>query len=104
MPRRNKVYAVDERRATVARLYCEGLTQATIAGIVDVSQQQVSLDLVAIREEWKRQQAEQFDTYKVEQLAKIDATESAAWRGWRRSLRDAVKRRVKSVAAGPEEQ
>lgn len=38
-----------------------------------------------------------FDRYKAEQLAKIDAIEKAAWKGWRRSLRPAEKRSAEVI-------
>jgi hypothetical protein len=102
MPRRNRDHAVLARRAAVARLYCQGVVQAKIATVVHVTQQQVSSDLAAIRREWQRVMAEEFDRLKAEQLARIDAAEGAAWKGWRRSLRDAEKRTVKTDPDGTE--
>jgi hypothetical protein len=92
------------RRADVARLYCRGVPQHRIAAKYGVTQQLISKDLAAIRSEWQRQMVEFFDAYKAEQLAKLDAMEAEAWRGWRRSLRDAVKQTTKMGPALPAKQ
>jgi predicted transcriptional regulator len=83
--------AIRARRAEVARLYCRGLPQAQIGRALGVTQQQVSLDLKAIRAEWQRVMVAEFDRLRSEQLGKIDACEAAAWEGWERSLRDAER-------------
>jgi predicted transcriptional regulator len=82
---------IQSRRAEVARLYCRGLSQAQIGRALGVTQQQVSLDLKAIRAEWRRVMVAEFDRLRSEQLGKIDACEAAAWEGWERSLRDAER-------------
>lgn len=91
MPRRNKNFAVRDRRVAVAHLYATGWPQHKIAKKLGVTQQQISLDIKAIRAEWQRTMAEEYDRLKAEQLAKIDAAEAEAWRGWRRSQRDSKK-------------
>lgn len=89
--------AVTARRARVAQLYCRGVHQDRIAQECGVTQQQISLDLKEIRRVWQRTMAEEFDRLKAEQLAKLDAVEAEAWRGWRRSTRQAVKNTARLV-------
>jgi hypothetical protein len=96
--------AVLARRADVAYLYCRGWPQHKIAAKYHVTRQQIGKDLAGIRAEWQRVMVREFDTYKAEQLAKLDAMEAEAWRGWRRSLRDAVKQTTKMGPAPPPEQ
>ena len=51
--RKSRNKEVAERRATIARLYLEGLTGAEIAPKVEVSESQVSRDLKAISTAWR---------------------------------------------------
>jgi transposase-like protein len=100
MPNRHPEAVHAERRLQVARLYYRGgLSQQKIAKRVKVTQQQVSLDLAAVREQWKQQMGEKLDELKVEQLIKLDMIEAESLRGWRRSLRDAERKRAKIVNA-----
>jgi hypothetical protein len=93
--------AIVARRADVAYLYCRGWPQHKIAAKYHVTRQQVGKDLAAIRSAWQETMVREFDAYKAEQLAKLDAMEAEAWRGWRRSLRDAVKQTTKLTPAPP---
>jgi hypothetical protein len=98
MPRQSGTSdAILERRAKVARLYCTGWPQHKIAARFNVCRQQITKDLAVIRESWRRAMVGEFDKLKAEQLAKIDAAEVEAWRGWRRSLRAAQKSYAKVV-------
>jgi hypothetical protein len=98
MPRQNGDRdAITARRADVAKLYCAGWPQHRIAAKFEVTQQQISLDLKAIRREWQRVMAKEFDRLRAEQLAKVDALEAEAYRGWRRSCRDAEQKTTKDV-------
>ena len=78
-------------RALVARLALEGATQAAIARRLAeqtgraISQQQVSKDLRAVREEWKRDRLRAHDDLVVEELAKLGHLERTYWEGFRRS-------------------
>jgi Homeodomain-like domain len=91
--------AVAARRAEVARLYYQGWPQHKIGERFGVCRQQITKDLAAIRREWQRVMVQEFDRLKAEQLAKIDAAEVAAWRGWRRSLKDAERKYAKVIDA-----
>jgi hypothetical protein len=73
------------RREEVAQRYLRGENQYQIAEVVGVTQQQVSLDLKAIREAWLQSAIRDFDEAKSEQLAKIDVIEAEAWQAWERS-------------------
>ncbi len=83
--RRGKVYPVWERRVKVAELYLEGTPQPAIAKKLGVSQPTVGRDLIAIREEWLKSSIRDFDSLKVQEIAKIDKLEEAAWAAWHRS-------------------
>jgi hypothetical protein len=74
--------------AEIAKLYCEGKTQAEIGHRLNLSQQQVSHDLKAIRAEWLESSIRDFDTAKAQELAKIDHVEAEAWKGWEKSRLD----------------
>jgi hypothetical protein len=75
-----------ERRQHVAAAYLQGQSQSQIAKAFSVSQQQVSLDLKAIRALWLQAALQDFDARKAEELARIDAVEQAAWRSFEKSL------------------
>lgn len=84
-----------QRRATVARLYLQGLFQSEIAKQVDVTQQQVSLDLVAVREAWLNSAIVDFNNRKSEELAKIDHLEAIAYKAWFDSMQPTSKKSTK---------
>jgi hypothetical protein len=94
--------AIRRRRAEVARLYCQGWPQHRIGAKFGVTHQQIGKDLSVIRAEWRRVMVEEYDRIKDEQLAKLDETERQAWRGWRRSLRDAERVTSKRDLAPPQ--
>lgn len=84
-------------RADVARRYLRGEFQVDIAKAISdqrdyaITQQQVSWDLAAIREEWKRSAVRDFDDAKAQELARIDELERTYWHAWERSLEAASK-------------
>lgn len=86
MPGTYQESRVAARRQEVAARYVRGEYQSQIAKDLHITQQQISLDLKAIRAEWLKSSLRDFDALKAEQLAKVDAIESAAWQGWERSL------------------
>jgi hypothetical protein len=86
------------QRADVARWYSTGRTLGWIANKQGLSLRQVKYDLKAIREEWRRDRVEYTQHAIDQELAKIDAAEAQAWRGWRRSLRDAETKTTKTTA------
>jgi hypothetical protein len=85
--RKNRQYALMERRQEVARLYVVGRTQWDIAHHLGVSQATVSGDLDKIRKQWLDSTLRDFNTRVAEELAKLDAIEAAAWEGYARSCR-----------------
>jgi transposase-like protein len=82
-PRPSTVTA--QRRIQVADRYIRGETQSAIARDFGVSQKQISLDLAAIRKEWRSSSVRQFDVLIDEQLAKIDYLERESHAAWERS-------------------
>ena len=80
--------AVDRRRRDVAARYLRGEMQSEIAASYGISQQQVSVDLKAIRAAWLAAAVRDFDTARAQELAKIDAVEAECWAAWDRSKQD----------------
>jgi len=85
MGRRRNKDQIARDRAIVARLYCQRWLQVDIAEKLGVTQQQVSYDLQAIREEWHQSTIRDFDQARSEELAKIDNLELEHWEGYRRT-------------------
>jgi hypothetical protein len=81
---------ISERRADVARLYLMGWTQAAIGVKWEVSQQQISEDIKAVRAEWMESRKASYDQWIAQELARIDVIEANAWEQWARSCQDAV--------------
>lgn len=73
------------RREQVAALYVRGQYQTEIARQLHVTQQQISMDLKAIRQQWLASTLRDFDAAKALELEKIDAVEREAWLAWGRS-------------------
>jgi hypothetical protein len=80
--------ALSTRRQQVAAAYLRGEYQSDIAVRFGISQQQISLDLKAIRAAWLQSAIRDFDAARAEELAKIDAVESEYWQAWERSKKD----------------
>ena len=79
---------IESRRQQVAAAYLRGAYQADIAAQFGISQQQISLDLKAIRAAWLASAIRDFDTARAEELAKIDTVEAEYWLAWERSKKD----------------
>ena len=92
--------SIEQRRAEVAHLYLQGLTQEEIAEAVGVSQPTVSIDLKAIQADWKAQSVEDLNDKKLLELAKLDEAERNAWEQFNRSCEDATKTRREVGADG----
>ena len=91
---------IAERRHRVAALYLQGRTQWEIARTVQRSQGTICTDLKAIEAEWLRSAVMDVNARKARELAKVDRVEREAYRGWRRSLKNAEKTRKKAIDAG----
>jgi len=86
MARKNNKTVVQERRKRVSEMYLRGMYQVDIATEVGVTQQQISLDLVAIRKEWQEKRLNSFEEKISEELEKIDTLEREAWIAWKASI------------------
>jgi hypothetical protein len=75
----------DHDRATIARMYLKGATQAEIGATLGVSQQQISHDLAQIRAAWAASAVADLDQAKTEQLARLDLLERTYWASFHRS-------------------
>ena len=93
-----KVQDVDLRLNLVADLYLKGHSLRFIAGLlqkdhgVKASHQTVFNDVKALREQWKAERMEAYETSLATELEKLDRVEVAAWQGWERSLSIMQKR------------
>lgn len=69
----------------VAKLYLAQKNQREIAQELNISQQCVSNDLKAIREDWRAIAVQDFAKAVAEQLAKLRALEQEGWAAWEKS-------------------
>ena len=83
-----RAMGLETRRQEIVARYMRGEQQSAIAKSLGLTQQQISVDLHIIRAAWLTSAVRDFDAIKAEQLAKIDAAESAAWREFDRSRED----------------
>jgi hypothetical protein len=98
-------FEILRRRQIVADRYLRGQTQFAIAQSLEVSQQTVSSDVVAIRKEWRKSALIDFDAKQDRELAKIDALEREYWDAWERSKTEKQHTRTRKrtgKAAGDE--
>lgn len=88
----NKQAEIEQRRARVAAMYCEGKTLRQIGQAEEVHFGTVWRDLEHIRQEWRASSIRDFDSHIAAELAKIDLVEYEATAAWERSQRNAVTR------------
>lgn len=69
---------IAERRKKVSELYLRHQTQESIARVLGVSQPTVSLDIAALREQWKAAGLMNTDEVKVREVAELDEMEAEA--------------------------
>lgn len=86
-----KVQDVDLRLNLVADLYLKGNSFRSISGVlkekhgVSATHQTVFRDVKALREQWKAERMEAYETSLATELEKLDKVEVAAWSGWDKS-------------------
>jgi hypothetical protein len=104
MPNRNPAPVSLERRFRVARLYFRGgVTQRQLAERFQCSQAQICHDLHAVQRHWRKMMgADRLDDLKADLIAELDMVKAEAKRGWRRSLRNAERKKAKIVNADGE--
>ena len=98
----NKRSVISDRRKKVAELYLQGKWQSEIAGIVGVTQSQVSQDLTVLRRLWLQSSLINIDKIKSRELAKIDRLESEAWDAWESSVGKKIRTTESSGDKGNE--
>jgi predicted transcriptional regulator len=105
-PLQKGVVQMEERRACVSALYCEGKGIREIAETFGVTAATITADLKEIRRDWLQRSIEHYDQRKAEELAKIDRLEAEAWEAWHRSCANlSVERtRTESVRLVPPKQ
>jgi hypothetical protein len=81
----HRVVPAEYRRQEVARRYLQGEYQSAIAKVFNVTQQQISVDLKALRKAWRESALADTDAKIAEELARIDLVEAEAWAAWERS-------------------
>ena len=93
-----KVQDVDLRRNVVSDLYLKGHSLRAISGLLKerhsmiTTYQTVFNDVKWLRELWKVERMEAYETSLATELEKLDRVEVAAWQGWERSLKIGHKR------------
>jgi hypothetical protein len=84
-----KCFQVAHRRAQVARLHLQGLTQLEISARLGLppgaGAKMISVDVKAIREQWRQSAVRDFDERMSEQLAKLHHLARELWEAWERS-------------------
>lgn len=98
--RKSNKEIVARRRAIVAELYLKGYYQSEIAQQVNVTQQQISSDLKALRKQWKESAIRDYDAALDEELARINRRETEAWDAWERSKQQFKQRNIKGRSVG----
>ena len=78
-------------RLEITWRYLRRETQASIALVLGLTQQQISFDLKAIRAQWHREMVLAIDEAKLKELAAIDRLELEYWQAWERSRRTRKK-------------
>jgi hypothetical protein len=84
------------RRQQVAELYLQCHSMAAIGRMMSISSQTVYKDICWAREQWRTRAADAIEAHKQRELARIDAVEVEAWRGWQRSCRPEVSETERS--------
>ena len=76
----------DKDRTREVELYLKGWSQDAIAREVGISQNVVSLDLAAVRAEWREQRREDIDEARDDLLQQVRQVKREAWDAWNRSV------------------
>lgn len=76
-----------KRRRSVLALYLQGMAQHEVAARLGISPMSVSRDVRHIRKKWEAEAKADIATHVRRELAKLDAIEQEAWRGWERSVK-----------------
>lgn len=84
-------HQIEADRAEISRLYLMHHSQAEIASKLGLSQPQISYDLAAVRQRWRKETCMDIDTAKAEALAKLDEVERNCWRAWEKSKTSSVR-------------
>ena len=82
--RRNNLQ-IENDRQIIKDMYLRGSTQAAIAVIIGVTQQQISNDIKAIQKEWREARVNDLHEAKAKELDRIDALEREYWRQYEES-------------------
>jgi len=95
--RKNKTKVVQERRATISRLFLEGMTGQDIAQRVEISESQVSRDLKAISTAWQESALQDISEKKARDLAELNHIRSELWRAWKTSKQRFIAELLKTL-------
>jgi hypothetical protein len=95
-PRARTPFQREQDLAEITRRYLRGETQAAIAQVLGLSQQQISYDVGTVRKRWQKAAAADMREIKARELAKIDELERTYWEAWTRSLEETRSKTVKA--------
>ena len=93
---------VSRDRADIARMRLDGLTQTKIAEEItklrcySLSQDTISSDLKAVRDEWLNQSIDNYDQTRLIELSRLDEEELITKDAWARSLLPKKKERTRT--------
>ena len=85
-----------QRIAKVAEMYFQCMSMAEIGRKLGISAVQVYRDICFAREQWRTRYTDAIEKHKQNELGRIDHLELEAWKAWKRSIGNHVKRTVKS--------
>ena len=87
-------------RLQVAEWYCQGKSQVWIAAQLGLSQQQISYDMRAVRNQWAERTYETINAHIAEELAKIDHLEQTYWLGYFESQKPKTRATITGTGEG----
>lgn len=93
---------IAQDRKEIAKLYLQGMTQASIAEKLNLSPQTVSRDIRLITKEWTKVASLDLGKARQKELARIDALELEYWAEWERSKEETKSQTAKRVSRGPD--
>ena len=75
----------EQDRVVIARMSLQGKTQQEIANFLELDRSMISLELKAIRIEWKSSSLRDFDEARGQKLAELEVVKAELWQAWQES-------------------
>ena len=93
----------EQDRVVIARMSLQGKTQQEIANFLELDRSMISLELKAIRIEWKSSSLRDFDEARGQKLAELELIKTELWQSWELSKQQkesTLKERIAVVGGG----